>query len=211
MVDLNSDGQTLFLNVNGGIVFLIILAFGAWVGWQRGIRVLLTVAITTAFAYLIFVSGAEPLIAFINRIYSNLPYFTALVTGQSLASVSPFPPAFDNIPDIALLVRVVGFVGLVGLGLALNTSRQPWYGVPKSQVNRWLGAFTGGLIATMWINALTVFWLDYVSQQGNPGGWINAVFSVLPDVRTLVPLLIGVFVALIIVTVTLNFPKALKP
>lgn len=211
MVNFESQGTSLFLQINGTLVLLLVLAAGGVWGWRRGIRVLLTTGIASGIAYLLFVSGIDPVIGFINRIYSNLPYFAAIITGSSVAAVTPLPPAITNVPQLGWLIRVIFFTGTVVIGIALNNDKLLWYGQPKSQPNRWMGAYTGAMIAAIWTNAATVFFLDYVNEQGNPGNPWNAIFGVLPDIRTYVPLLFGVFILLIVVTVVLNFPKALRP
>ncbi len=211
MVNLESQGTSLFLQINGTLLLLLLLAAGGWWGWRRGIRVLLTTGIASGIAYLLFVGGIDPIIGFINRVYSNLPYLAAIVTGSSPARATPLPPAITNTPQLGWLIRVFFFIGSVTIGIALNNNKLLWYGEPKSQTNRWLGAYTGAMIAATWANAATVFFLDYVNERGNPGNPWNAIFGVLPDVRTYIPLMFGIFVGLIVVTVVLNFPKALKP
>ncbi|NJL03966.1 MAG: hypothetical protein HC911_03415 [Chloroflexaceae bacterium] len=211
MVNLDAQGTSLFLQINGTLFLLVILGIGGWFGWRNGIRALLTPAIVSGIAYLLFVSGIDPIIGFINRVYSNLPYLIAILTGGSAAQATPLPPAITNVPQLGLLVRIFFFIGTVALGFILNSDKQLWYGQPKNQTNRMLGAYTGAMIAAIFANAATVFFIDYVNERGNPGNPWNALFGILPDIRTYVPLMFGVFVLMVVTTVVLNFPKALRP
>lgn len=144
MINLDSQGTSLFLQINGTLFLLVILGVGGWFGWRNGIRALLTPAIVSGIAYLLFISGIDPIIGFINRIYSNLPYLIAILTGGSAAQATPLPPAITNVPQLGLLVRIFFFIGTVALGFILNSNKQLWYGQPKNQANRMLGAYTGG-------------------------------------------------------------------
>jgi hypothetical protein len=214
MIEVDTTGNALSLQVSGALLLFVILFIGGYIGWWRGFRAFLTVTLVSAFAYILFVDGGSQLLVIINNIWSNIPRLIALFTGNDPVATPAWPPL---IPaggfQIPLTVRVLLF--LVSLALAGRFNRQPWYGTNvKEPYAREVGIFTGALTALIWVSAATLFWVEYVNQEGAIQGllsWLNPILGIIPDVSAFVLPLIGGLVLFLGAGLALKFPKLLRP
>jgi hypothetical protein len=77
-----------------------------------------------------------------------------------------------------------------------------------------VGIFTGALTALIWVSAATLFWVEYVNQEGAIEGllsWLNPILGIIPDVSGFVLPLIGGLVLFLFGGLALRFPKLLRP
>jgi len=203
--------------IPGLLLMVLLVAYGAYFGWHRGIRSFLTVAMVSALAYLVLVSGGEQILDYMNRLYSRLPKIVVLVMGGDPASVSNFP--LIEIPwDIPAVVRGVLFVVAVSVAWFFN-KRPAWYAdKPMDTLHRQFGLYSGVTTALTWISAATVFWNQSgvvpdqtpEAPQGLMQG-LNSFFVNMPDVTQVVPVLILVLLVIIVASIALKMPNLLKP
>jgi hypothetical protein len=192
--------------IGGQLILLIFIISGAYTGWERGYRFFLTLTLGTSLAYLLFISGSEQLLGFINRFYTNWPKLAAILIGGDIDNAGTLPPltAGEPLPDIA---RFFFFLATTGLSWMLN-QKPKWFSKDaKEQFAREIGAFNGGLTALLLCSAITTFW-PLLIPEGNA---LATSLKTLPDVRTIAPSFIGVFFAVITLGLVLNLPKTWKP
>lgn len=205
--------QVVSLQLSGLVILLILIGIGAYIGWLRGIRAILTVALFSVIAYLICVQGGELLVGIVNRFYQNGPKLAAFAIGRDPSTAPALDPLITPNFTIPLFFRFVLFVVLVASGWFFN-ARPKWY---KSQpdlknepLSKVLGAFVGGFTALIWVSAATAFWIDLLNSGGGFGGPIANVLYAIPDVTAFVPALITIFFLLLVVIIAFNLPKLWK-
>ena len=195
--------------LSGMALLVIFVAIGAWIGWNRGLRAVLTVALISVIAYIICVQGGDILIATVNRFYQNGPKLVAFAAGRDPSAVSPLPPLIEPTYRIPLVFRVALFISLIAFGWFFR--RTPWWyrgnidrGEPLAQP---LGAVVGGFTALLWISAIVDFCKELVATGGSIGGIVGDILNAIPDLTAYMPALITVFFLVLIVLVIFLLPR----
>lgn len=153
------------VNLNGFALLLILMALGGYVGYQQGLRNLLTLALWTIIAYIACVQGGTFLVSVINRLWINAPRFIAFLIGNDPTLVPPLDPLITPEFQVPLFFRMMAFIALILLGRFLD-SKAAWKGPPKERLARPLGLFVGAFIVLLWTNAAVVFWREFVNSGG---------------------------------------------
>jgi hypothetical protein len=205
--------QTQIVVPLSGVGLLVILmALGAYWGYQLGFRNLITIALWTIVGYIFTVQGGTIIVDIINRFWQNGPRLAAFAIGRDPGGVTPLEPLITTDFQVPLFFRFVAFVVLVLLGFFFNQgNRSGWKGSPNEPLAKPLGLFVGALILLLWTNAAVVFWEEYLAGGGGFGGPIAQVLNILPNVSVLMPSLIAIFFLIIIVLIVFNFPKVWSP
>lgn len=205
--------QDLTITLSGAGLLVVLMALGAYWGYNQGLRNVLTQAIWTITAYIVTVQGGNFVVEVINRVWQNGPALFYFLIGRPTSEAPRLGPLIEPGFQIPLFFRVIIFVVLVLLGF-YYTPRAEWKGNPdpkKEPLARPLGLFVGSLIILLWTNATRVFWEQFVANGGGLPGPIATFFNTLPNVSQLLPPLITIFFIMVIVLVALNFPKVWKP
>ncbi len=202
--------QTFTLQVSGFTLLLILLALGAYSGYQQGLRNILTIALWSIVAYILCVQGGDIVVGILNRFWSNGPRLVAFLVGNDPNTVPRLDPLITPDFQVPLFFRFIAFISLILVGWFFNR-KATWKGPPKEVLARPLGAFVGALIALLWTNALVVFWNQFQAGGGGFGGPVATILDLLPDVSILMPSLITVFFMILIILIAFNFPKVWKP
>lgn len=197
--------QTLTLQLSGFALLIIFMAIGGYIGWTRGLRIILTPAFMTIVAYVLTVRGGDIIVDIVNRFWVNGPKLAAFAVGRDPDTVPPLDPLIATDFQVPLFFRFTFFVALVAFGLAFNKKSQ-WYGPRKEQFSPLLGLFTGALTALLWTDALATF----VRQAGGLGGPLGNVFGIIPDVGVFIPSLITIFFLILGLIILFNLPKVWK-
>src|SRR4051794_15519631 len=109
-----SDG-TITINLGSTIVTYTILIVMGVIGWKKGFRYMLSIAIFITIAYLLTVQGGDFIVGLINRFWSNGPKLAAFAVGRDPASVAALPPLIPSNVQAPLLLRVLAFIALVAV------------------------------------------------------------------------------------------------
>lgn len=199
---------TITLNLSGFALLVILLALGAYWGYQQGFRNLITVALWTIIGYILTVQGGTIVVDIINRFWQNGPRLAAFAIGQNPSAAPQLDPLIESGFQIPLFFRFVAFVTAVLLGFFFNqNTRSTWRGAPNEPLAKPLGLFVGALIILLWTNAAVVFWEQFVNGGGGFGGPIAQLLNALPNISVLMPSLIAIFFLIIVVLIVFNFPK----
>ncbi|NTW00190.1 MAG: hypothetical protein HGA19_02665 [Oscillochloris sp.] len=201
---------SITLSLSGFALLVILMAIGGYVGYQMGLRNILTVAIWSIVAYLTCVQGGNFLVDLVNRIWQNGPRLVAFISGGNPDAVALLDPLIEPSFQVPLFFRFVAFIALVLLGFFFNR-KAAWKGPPKEPLAKPLGLFVGGLIALLWTNATVVFWSEFQNNGGSFGGPVASVLNTIPDVSQLLPSLIAVFFLILVILVVFYFPRVWKP
>lgn len=202
-----AQGQ-IIVPLSGVGLLVILMALGAYWGYQLGFRNLITIALWTIVGYILTVQGGTIIVDIINRFWQNGPRLVAFAIGQNPASAPALDPLITAGFQVPLFFRFVAFIVFVLLGFFFNQgNRSGWKGSPNEPLAKPLGLFVGALILLLWTNAAVVFWEQYLAGGGGFGGPIAQVLNVLPNVSVLMPSLIAIFFLIIIVLIVFNFPK----
>lgn len=196
--------------LSGWSILIIAVAIGAWIGWNRGVRAVLTVALVSVIAYIVCVQGGEMLIATVNRFYQNGPKLFAFAAGRDPGSVAPLSPLIEPTYRIPLVFRMALFIALLTFGWFFR--RAPWWyrgnidrGEPLAQP---LGAIIGGFTALVWVSAITAFWVELYNSGSIPfNNIICDILLAIPDVTPYMPALIAVFFIVLGVMVLFLLPR----
>lgn len=201
--------QALTLEINGVVLLLIAMIVGGSVGWDMGVRALISTVLTSVIAFVIFVNGGQEALSLVNPFYTNLPAVIALFTGGNVGAAGDLAPI--AIPfGLPLPARIIGFI-LFGPLLAWLLDRLNWPGWYKDKPDdkaRSMGMFSGVLLAMLFTEAAVIFWQDFVAAGGSLGdNFFTTALSILPDMG-LLPVIVGaVFIVLMLV---FNLPKIWK-
>jgi hypothetical protein len=161
----------------------------------------------TIIAYVLFIDGGAQLWGYINNIYTNVPRIAALLTGGNPTTA----PVWQPIPlgfTLPLILRLGLFAGGVVIAILLN--RLNWLKSPRGDVrSQVLGAFAGGLTASLWINGLATLWRE---AGGNIGfAPVDAIMGLFPDISGWMPIFMVVFIVWLLAAVLIRFPLLLRP
>jgi hypothetical protein len=205
--------QTITVSLSGFGILLVLMAIGAYAGYQQGLRNILTVALWTILAYILTVQGGDFIVEVINRIWVNGPRLVAFLINNDPNSAPALDPLIATDFQVPLFFRFVAFIALVLVGTFFN-NRSSWRGQPKEALARPLGLFVGALIMLLWTNALVVFWSEFVFEGGTlagPASPLATVLNTLPDISVFMPSLIAIFFLILLILIVFNFPKVWKP
>lgn len=204
--------QTLTFELTGIALLVVLMALGAYWGYNQGLRNVLTQAFWTIIAYLTTVNGGNFVIDLINRLWQNGPALFYFAIGRSPGEAPELDPLINTNIQIPLFFRVITFAVLVALGFFF-APRSEWKGnpSPKEPLARPLGLFVGAFIVLLWANAARVFWEQYVDIGGSLPQPLANVLNTLPNTTVLMPSLITIFFIMLVVLVLANFPKVWKP
>ncbi|HMQ31378.1 MAG TPA: hypothetical protein PKD53_11655 [Chloroflexaceae bacterium] len=199
---------TLTLNLSGIALLVILLALGAYWGYQQGFRNLITIALWTIIGYILTVQGGTIVVDIINRFWQNGPRLVAFAIGQNPSAAPQLDPLIQSGFQIPLFFRFIAFIVAVLLGFFF-APRSGWKGNPNpgEPLAKPLGLFVGALIVLLWTNAAVVFWEQFVAGGGGFGGPVAQFLNTLPNISVLMPSLIAIFFLIIIVLIVFNFPK----
>jgi hypothetical protein len=197
---------SITLNLSGFGLLVILMAIGAYWGYQQGFRNLITIAMWTIAGYILTVQGGNIVVDIINRFWQNGPRLAAFAIGESPNAVSPLDPLIEPGFQIPLFFRFIAFIALVLLGFFFDR-KASWRGPANEPLAKPLGLFVGALIVLLWTNAAVIFWEAFVAGGGGFGGPIAQLLNALPNVSVFMPSLIAVFFLIIIVLIAFNFPK----
>jgi hypothetical protein len=204
---------SITLSLSGFALLVILMAIGAYAGYQSGVRNILTIALWSIIAYITCVQGGNFLVDLINRFWQNGPRLAAFAIGNNPDAALRLDPLIEPGFQVPLFFRFVAFIALVLLGFFFNR-KAAWKGsATKEPLGQPLGLFVGGLIALVWTNATVVFWEEFQANGGSLGGPIAPIATILdtlPDVSLLLPSLIAVFFLILILVVLFYFPKVWK-
>ncbi len=199
---------TITLNLSGAALLVILLALGAYWGYQQGFRNLITIALWTIIGYIFTVQGGNIVVDIINRFWQNGPRLVAFAIGQNPNAAPQLDPIIQGDFQVPLFFRFIAFIVAVLLGFFFNQgSRSSWKGPPNEPLAKPLGLFIGALIVLLWTNGAVVFWEQFLAGGGGFGGPIAQFLNALPNISVLVPSLIAIFFLIIIVLIVFNFPK----
>lgn len=204
--------QAITLNLSGTALLVILLAIGAYWGYQQGLRNILTVALWTILAYLLTVQGGTFIVDLINRIWVNGPRLVTFLLGNDPNELPPLEPLITPGFQIPLFFRFIAFIALVLVGNFFN-KKAAWKGPPKEPLAKPLGLFVGALVALLWTNAAAVFWEEFQAGGGdaNSAGPLAVFLNTIPNVSVLMPSLIAIFFMVLAILILFNFPKVWKP
>jgi hypothetical protein len=201
----------IVIDLGSAIVTYTILIALAIMGWARGFRYMLSIAIFITIGYLLTVQGGNFIVGLVNRFYTNGPKLAAFALGRDPASVDSLPPLIPDNFQAPLLLRVLVFFALLAVGVAYAW---PWEGKPMSgfQGNRpvrVLGALTGLYIGVLGISALSTFWIETGGNLNLPD-LIVAALNGLPNYSPIVPSVIAAFFILLAAVILLRFNRIWK-
>jgi hypothetical protein len=198
----------------GSIVFTYLILIGLGVlGWVRGFRYMLSIALFLTIGYSLTVQGGNFVVGLVNRIWSQSPRFFAFVLGRSPNEVDPLGPLIPENFESPLLFRVLVLVALIIVGVV---KAWPWEGKPMSgfkggtQSMRILGAVTGVYIGVLGVSAISSFWSEVGRSLDLPELLLVALNG-LPTFAEVIPSMIGAFFVLLFVLIILQFPRVWRP
>ncbi len=201
--------QALTFQINGIVLLLLFLGFGGWIGWNMGVRALLTTLLCSTIALVLFVRGGPETIAIVNAFYTTLaPPIISLFTGQ----VTPVQPIGITLPvPTTPFLRLMGYLLLAfGVAWILDRVNLPgWYApAPKPPYGPALGAFAGLLLVAMLLTASTGIYQIFLAEGNPPQDNIFAnIISIMPDLGLGPPIIAVLFIGVILV---FNLPKIWK-
>ena len=200
------------IDLGSSIVTYVILAVLAWVGFTRGFRYMVSIAIFEILGYLLTVQSGNFLVGLINRFYSNLPKLFAFLLGRDSGSVDALGPIIPDNFQSPLLLRVLVFVALLAVGISYAW---PWEGKALAGYQgfrslRLLGALTGLYAGVLGITAAATFWNDAAGALDWPP-LLSTALSGLPNFVNIIPSLITAFAILLIIIIMLRFNRVWKP
>lgn len=208
---MSTDNGLIIINLGSSIVTYAILIGLAVLGWRKGFRYMLSIALFMTIGYLLTVQGGNLVVNLINRFYTNGPKLFAFALGRDFTSVDTLPPLIPDNFQAPLLLRVLVFIALLAVGIGYawpwETTLKP---TDKAQSMRILGLLTGLYTGVLGISALSTFWAD-APESLNQGGLISTALTGLPNYGPIVPSVIGAFFILLIVIVILRFDRVFRP
>jgi len=173
--------------LSGFALLVIMMALGGYLGYQSGLRNILTIAVWSITAYLVCVRGGNFLVDLINRFWQNAPRMGAFAAGGDPTTIARFDPLIQSDFQVPLFFRFVAFITLVMFGFFFNR-KAAWKGPPKEPLAKPLGLFVGGLIVLIWSNAAVVFWGDLKSSGAvTTENLATNILNTLPDLSLLLP------------------------
>lgn len=200
-----AQGGAVTLTIQGLVLLFLFVGIGAYLGYMRGVRALLTVAVGTTLAYLLTVRGGEEVFGVFNRVWSNLPRFAGIALNRPEWTSITWDPLLGTFINQTLAVRMIVFIGIIILSFVLNKAPKWYSGSPAGHepLAKPLGMLAGGIIALLWTNAAVVFY--QIAEAGGTffSGILGNLLRAIPDlgIFILVPvgLLFGVLALIVLV------------
>jgi hypothetical protein len=203
------------IDLGSTFVTNLILLGLAFIGFSRGFRYMVSIALFTTIGYLLTVQGGNYIVGLINRIWSSLPRLLAFVTAQNPSAVDPLPAIIPDNLQAPLLLRVLVFIALlaVGIGYAWPWEGKPLVGFdfsPKDRPLRVLGLLTGLYVAVLLISAIAVFYAQGGALVAfSPA--IDRALGGLPNYTAVVPSVIAAFFVLLVIIIIIRFDRVWRP
>jgi hypothetical protein len=206
------ENGLLIIDLTGSLVTLLILTFWTALGWTRGFRYILTIALFTTLGYLLSVR-ADVIVNLVNGLYSFIVRFFNFIS-PTIAVIFPAPPIVPTNAEAPLLLRVVVFVILVAVGVGW---KGPWegtpltgWGDPKLRQLRILGALTGLYTGILIVSAIAVFWSSGRGFVSFPPS-LTVVLNSLPTFNATIPVFLASFIFLLLIVSLSVFMRGLAP
>ncbi len=200
------EGGAVTLTVQGLALLILFVGLGAYLGYMRGVRALLTVALGTTLAYLLTVRGGEEVFGVFNRVWSNLPRFAGIALNRPDWTAITWDPLIGTFIGQSLAVRVIVFVGILILSFVLNKVPK-WYSKDAAghePLAKPLGLLAGGIIALLWTNAAVVFY--QIAEAGGTffSGILGNILRALPDLGIFILVPVGLLFGVLALVVLLR-------
>lgn len=199
------------IDLGSTFVTNLVLILLAALGFSRGFRYMVSIALFTTLGYLLTVQGGNYIVGLINRIWSSLPRLFALLTGGG--SAQPLPPIIPDNLQAPLLLRVLVFVALLAIGIGYAW---PWEGKPigtnwaQFRQLRILGLLTGLYIGVLVISALATFWAEASGVWRPESELLGRTLAGLPNFGAIVPAVIAAFFVLLVIIIIIRFDRVWK-
>lgn len=202
------------IDLGSSLVLYAILIYLAAIGFSRGFRYMLSIALFQTLGYLLTVQSGNLVVGLVNRFYSNLPKLFAFGLGRDPSSVDALGPLIPDNFQSPLLLRVLVFVGLLAVGIGYAW---PWEGKAltgfdfnKDRPLRLLGGLAGLYVAVLGISAAAVFWREAAGAVETPP-LLATVLSSLPDFLPIIPSVMAAFGILLGIIVLIRIDRVWKP
>ncbi|MFO7166480.1 MAG: hypothetical protein DIU80_000480 [Chloroflexota bacterium] len=204
------ENGLLIIDLTGSLVTLLILTFWTALGWTRGFRYILTIALFTTLGYLLSVR-ADVIVSLVNGLYSFIVRFFNFIS-PVIAGILPAPPIVPANAEAPLLLRVVVFVIMVAVGIGWTG---PWEGQPMrgwsgSRQLRLLGGLTGLYSGILIISATAVFWAAGRGLVSFPPS-LTVILNSLPTFAATIPVFLAAFIFLLLIVSLSVFLNGLRP
>lgn len=201
----------IVIDLGSNIVTITILLALALLGWRRGFRYMLSIALFLTIGYVLTIQGGNFVVGLVNRFYSNAPKLAAFALGQDPATVAAWPDLIPETFVAPLLLRFLVFMALLAVGIAYAW---PWETVlkptDKARSMRLLGALAGLYIGVLGISAIATFWSETAGALGLPDLLVTALDG-LPVFTNIIPSVIAAFFILLFVIVLLRIDRVWRP
>jgi hypothetical protein len=197
---------------SAAFTYALLIGFGL-LGWVRGFRYMVSIAIFLTIGYTLAVQGGGFIVGLVNRFWTQLPRLFGFLLGRSPAEIDPFDPLIPDNFEAPLLFRLLVFIALLLVGIV---KAWPWEGKPLtgfkggSQPMRILGAASGVYIGVLGVSAVSIFWNELGRSLDLPEPLLVALNG-LPTYADIMPSVIGAFLVLIIILIALQFPRVWRP
>jgi hypothetical protein len=206
-MDINSN--TITINFGSIFITYVILIALSLLGFRKGFRWMLSIALFLTLGYVLTVRGGEFLVDLINRFWTNTPKLAAFAIGRDFASVTTFDPLIPANFQAPWLLRVLVFIAMVAIGVARTW---PWEYTLKPTVKpghplRILGLLTGLYTGVLAISAISTLWgqaPDNIRQSSN---LLVTTLNGLPDFGAIIPSVIAAFFIMLIVIILLRLSR----
>lgn len=198
----------IVIDLGSTIVTYTLLIVLAVIGWRKGFRYMLSIALFLTIGYLLTVQGGNFVVGLVNRFYANGPKLVAFAAGRDPASVEALPPLIPDNFQAPLLLRVLVFFALLVVGIVRTW---PWEALVKSTVKpghpvRILGLLTGLYVGVLSISAIAIFWAEAQGALNLPELLATALNG-LPTFGGIVPAVIAAFFLLLGVVIILRLTR----
>ncbi len=200
------------IDLGGSIVTYALFIVLGILGFSRGFRYMVSIAVFMTIGYMITVAGGEFIVGFVNRVYGSWPKLLTLITGGNPANVDPLPPIIPANVQAPLLLRMLVFLALTAIGIGYAwpwEGKAPLSGFQGNRQMRILGMLTGLYIGVLGVSALASFWQQAFGLVRLPS-LVEIALGSLPNLGSIVPAVIAAFGILIAVIIVLRFDRIWK-
>jgi hypothetical protein len=204
-----SDG-TITIDFGSIIITYAILIGLAYLGFRKGFRYMLSIALFLTLAYVLTVRGGDYIVDLVNRFYSNGPKLFAFAVGRDPSAVPALDPLIPANFQAPWLLRVLVFIALVAVGVAYAW---PWEGYrlnPKLRAGhpiRILGVLTGLYVGVLGVSAVSTLWAQGPDQLKQPSNLLVTTLNALPDFGPIIPSVIAAFLLMLGVIILLRLSR----
>ncbi|MEN9936261.1 MAG: hypothetical protein RLZZ387_2840 [Chloroflexota bacterium] len=203
------NGQ-LIIDLTGSLLTFLLLGFWTALGWSRGFRYILTIAMFTTLGYLLTVR-ADVIVTLVNGLYGFIVRFFNFIS-PTLTAILPPTPIIPANAEAPLLLRVVVFIILLAVGVGW---KGPWEGTPLSGWSggnrqlRLLGGLTGLYTGILVVSAVAVFWAAGRGFVEFPPT-LSAMLNSLPTFGATIPVFLASFIFLLMIVSLSVFVRGLQ-